>query len=119
MKSIYQTIWVEMPYEAVQITEVTVRQAFNSHACLRLAAVVAQEGRDGAMELAAERETVRAGFLGAEGAGPFFSGRITEAVWYEEKGQTMLSLTCMSQTYAWDIAQIGRASCRERVCQYV
>lgn len=71
MKSIYQTIWVEMPYEAVQITEVTVRQAFNSHACLRLAAVVAQEGRDGAMELAAERETVRAGFLGAEGQAPF------------------------------------------------
>ena len=40
MKAIYQSIWVELPYMVVSITELRGSESLNAHAKIALAAVI-------------------------------------------------------------------------------
>ncbi len=107
MKNVYQTIWLELPYEIVQITDVKMREEMNSHSYLRIEAVISDETQEDVINLLIENAQVKAGFLDC--VQPFFIGCIEDVSCYYEKGQLMILLTAASKTQKWDVIRKKRS----------
>ena len=107
MKNVYQTIWLELPYEIVQITDVKMREEMNSHSYLRIKAVISDETQEDVINLLIEDAQVKAGFL--DRVQPFFIGCIEDVSCYYEKGQLMILLTAASKTQKWDVIRKKRS----------
>lgn len=107
MRSVYQSIWLELPYEIVQIADVKMKEEMNCHAYLQIQAVIADETQEEIINLSVGQEPVKAGFLGSDA--PFFSGSVADVSCFYEKGQMMIGLTARSETGKWDIVRKRRS----------
>ena len=110
MKKIYQSIWVELPYPVVQITNVRMEMGKNTHTFLRITAVCADENGEELIHQPIEEESVQAGFYEHEVFGiPFFTGRILSVTTCYDKGQLTLELCAASMTCLWNIVRRKRS----------
>lgn len=109
MRTIYQSMWIELPYEVIQITDIKMNAGKNSHAVLEVVAVCEDEKRDELLNQPVEEEKMQVGFLNNENANqPFFSGIIKSVVTEYDRGQFTLKLTASSMTQKWDIIRRRR-----------
>ncbi len=109
MRKTYQSIWIELPYAVIQITDVRMTEGMNCHACLQVTAICEDDRESDVLNQPAEREKIQAGHMeeGREKT-PFFTGRIQEVSLMYEKGQLILKLTAASMTQEWDIVRRSR-----------
>ena len=110
MKAIYQSIWVELPYMVVSITELRGSESLNAHAKIALAAVIEDEKADEYLYQRAEDEIIRAGIICQGEEGPaFFTGYVSELDIFYDRGQAMMALSAVSFTKKWDIKKSSRS----------
>lgn len=109
MRKTYQSIWIELPYAVIQITDVRMTEGMNCHACLRITAICEDDKQNDVLNQPAEGEKIQAGHIEeCREKAPFFTGRIQEVSFTYEKGQPVLKLTAVSMTQEWDIIRRSR-----------
>ena len=109
MRKTYQSIWIELPYAVIQITDVRMTEGMNCHACLRITAICEDDKQNDVLNQPAEGEKIQAGHIEeCREKAPFFTGRIQEVSFTYEKGQPVLKLTAASMTQEWDIIRRSR-----------
>ncbi len=107
MRLNYQSLWVELPYSAVQILDIKMSAGINCHAHLLVSAICEEEELLNYIDQPVEYEKIQAGYRKNKKV-PFFVGRILETGVVYERGQAVIKLTAAAMTQEWDVVKRRR-----------